>query len=367
MNREMNAKAESTRGIVVNVLVHTLIILILLVLPEVVMAIARPHRMAWTLFPGFYIKIALSLGVFYFNYFWFVDRTLGAQKPKIIVFLLANLGLIAVVAVGMHLISVAMMGDHMPWMRHRAQMTPMQELMRRASFVLRDSVMLVLVIALATAMRLSARWQDMQRQRQEIIAAQKATELDNLKGQLNPHFLFNTLNTIYALVDIDTEQAKDALHRLSNMLRYVLYENPPRVHLSREYDFMADYCSLMQRRISSKSHPVEVNLDIRGFEDKAVAPLLFIPLVENAFKYGSRAATGTSISVTLSVEKGMAVCRTVNSFNAPDPAEKHAGIGLVNLRKRLTLIYGKRARLQTRITADVYSAMLSVPLESIGQ
>lgn len=366
MNSDTSARSEGTRHIVVNVMVHSLIILILFVLPEIVMAIAMPHRMAWTFYPGFYIKIALALGVFYFNYYWFVDRTLGTPKPKIITFLAINFALMAVVAVSMYFISRGLMSDRLVHRHRHWELTPVQEMLKRASFILRDGVMLVLVIALATAMRLSARWQDIQRQRSETIAAQKATELDNLKGQINPHFLFNTLNTIYALVDIDSEEAKDALHRLSDMLRYVLYENPPRTELAREAEFIANYSSLMQRRISAKTHPVEVSLDICGHEEAQVAPMLFIPLIENAFKFGSRGPEGGVIKVSLVVDGDEAVCTTVNSFtHGSEPASSHSGIGLVNLRKRLTLIYGTRARLRTKVTSDVYTAELRIPLESV--
>ena len=116
--------------------------------------------------------------------------------------------------------------------------------------------MLTLTLALAVALRLSVKWKDLQQQRRELISNQRAVELDNLKSQLNPHFLFNTLNTIYVLIAVAPDKAQGAVHRLSGLLRYMLYEDTANVMLSQEADFIENYVSLMRLRLSGReTHP----------------------------------------------------------------------------------------------------------------
>ncbi len=240
-------------------------------------------------------------------------------------------------------------------------------MLKSASFMMRDGAMLILTIGLAVAMRLSVKWKDMEQQRQEMLAAQRSTELDNLKSQLNPHFLFNTLNTIYALVDVDPEDAKGAVHRLSGLLRYMLYENDGSVRLGQELGFIEDYVALMRLRLGSR--PVFVDIEADEYADTMVPPLLFVPLIENAFKYGNTAEPARPISISVRVEGRHIECRTTNDF-APAAAgsdRSASGIGLANLRRRLVLLYGSKASLRTSVEGQTYKSSLKIPInESYG-
>lgn len=348
--------------IVTQALTHALFILILFALPEIVMSITMPHHHAWGIYPGFYLKIALILTIFYINYYWLVDKMLGHQKPRILSFVLLNIALVFAMVGLIYVIQIFM--DVMPHGRRWEQLSEWQKMLRVASMLLRDAVVMVLVVGLATAMRMSARWQDLQRQQRELLAAQKSTELDNLKSQLNPHFLFNTLNTIYALVDIDRELAKQAIYELSGLLRYVLYENKDLVNLELETGFIQNYAALMRLRIKESLHPVKVDIDIDHNTGVRIPPLLLVPLVENAFKYGIDCQENKPIEISVKLKDGILECVTSNGFDHTSKAEsEQSGIGLANLRRRLSLIYGSRASLRTKVFDNVYSTRLTIPVE----
>ena len=343
---------------------HLLFIIIIFVLPEVVMAISMPHRHVFAIYPGFYVKTLIYIAVFYVNYYIVIDKTLAkdASRRSILRFVLYNLVIVAFCLTLSYLIS----HYAFQWPQHRGPHTIPEKvkMLKLLSFVLRDMVMMVLTIGLAVALRLSAKWSDIERQRQQMLAEQRASELDNLKSQLNPHFLFNTLNTIYALVDISPDDAKKAVHRLSGLLRYMLYEDVKAVRLRQEADFIENYIALMKLRMADRR--VVVDIELGGRDDAEVPPLLFIPLVENAFKYGNIAKDDYPISISLRVENGTVTCKTSNSFTEFDSGrdEKASGIGLANLRRRLQLIYGNKATLRTATDSNIYNATLTIPIDN---
>lgn len=350
-------RGSRTRRLVA-VATHLLFLIILFVLPELMMNIARPHRQTFEFYPGFYLKTLVYISIFYINYYVLVDRTIGrsGQRSSILKLILSNLGLMVA---GLALCYVAT-DFFTPW---RGPTEGRHYVLKFATFLMRDAVMMVLTIGLAIALRLSARWQDIDREHQEILSTQRQTELDSLKSQLNPHFLFNTLNTIYALVDINQEDAKAAVHRLSGLLRYMLYDDHQEVPLNREVDFIRDYVALMRIRLSRR--PVNVHIEISGHENDPVPPLLLLPLIENAFKYGATGIPDFPISISIETRDGKLLCNTENAFTLrenPGRSERNSGIGLANLERRLALIYGNKASLRTKSENNIFTANLSIPL-----
>ncbi len=334
---------------------HILFIVIIFVLPELLMAMAMPKRGSFLVMPGFYVRNLFYILVFYLNYFYIVDSTFNHRKgQRVVPFIALNLVLLAVgLAISYSL------EHYMPHPRHRHG----PNTLRSFSFLMRDGVMIILTIGLAVALRLSARLRDIENQRRQFLSEQQATELASLKSQLNPHFLFNTLNTIYALIDVEPEDAKKAVHRLSGMLRYVLYEDVKWVSLLQEADFIRNYVDLMRLRIANRTINVDINLG--GHGDVKVPPLLFIPIIENAFKYGTEDSTDTPVELSLEVSGDTISCRTVNSVAADSQRtdEKNSGIGLANLRRRLQLLYDGEASLETRCADGIFSAILTLPLK----
>ena len=349
-------------------LTHTLFIAMLFILPELVMAMSFPNRPSWGFYPGFYVKAALYLGVFYLNYYLLVDKQLAVSRPAIMRFVLINLAVIIGILVLTHFINdMFMPHSGRPPRPKRPERTPLQHGLKSMSFMLRDAVMCVLTVALAVALRMSARWKDMRQQQQQMLAEQRTVELENLRSQLHPHFFFNTLNTIYALIDIRPDDARIAVHRLSTMLRYMLYDDTNTVPLEREMEFIDNYVALMKLRIRPEAHAIVYEADAAG--DNEVPPLLLIPLVENAFKYGITGPKGSPIEISIRKDDGMLVCTTRNSFTVATAAgegeERRSGIGLANLRRRLILIYGDCASLTTRVAGDTYTAVLTLPFSDI--
>jgi len=198
----------------------------------------------------------------------------------------------------------------------------------------------VMVLGISTSFASVRKWQDDARLRETLEQARVSSELSFLKAQINPHFFFNTLNNIYALTLIDVEAAREALHRLSRMMRYVLYETTnSTTMLSKEIAFVQDYIQLMQLRLTDK---VTVQLEQPvPLKDVPVAPMLLLPFVENAFKHGVSALLPSRIYIGIHQQGSqleMEVRNTIFPEKSPS-LEIGNGIGLANTRRRLDLLY----------------------------
>ncbi|WKN43188.1 sensor histidine kinase [Tunicatimonas pelagia] len=192
---------------------------------------------------------------------------------------------------------------------------------------------------------------DWERQGKVIEKTEKeklSAELSFLKSQINPHFFFNTLNSIYALAATDTEMTQRAILLLSNLMRYILYEsNVDRITLSKEIQFLRDYIDLQKLRYV-KTNGKEVKFEHRGSTNAfKIEPLLLVTFVENAFKHSHSYETKSVIDVTLETkdqsELIFRVSNTVGDFS--EQLEKDAGIGLENVKRRLELLYPGRHQL----------------------
>jgi len=166
------------------------------------------------------------------------------------------------------------------------------------------------------------------------------SELAFLKNQISPHFFFNTLNNIYSLIGINADDARDAVLKLSKLMRYMLYESEQgNTRLSNEIAFMNNYIDLMKLRMNEKVS-LEVSFPER-FEDVNVPPLLFVPFIENAFKFGISSRENSYIKISMLTMNESITFRCVNSCfqSAETEGGQHSGIGLENVRKRLKLLF----------------------------
>ena len=185
-------------------------------------------------------------------------------------------------------------------------------------------------------------------------------ELAWLKNQINPHFLFNTLNNISSLTQIDPDAAQDAIAQLSDLLRYAMYEtNKKMVPIQGEVEFMRNYISLMKLRCNDKTK-VNYQLSIVNYQLE-IAPLLFISLIENAFKHGISSSRPSSINIRL-VEEADQLVFTCDNTNYPkDDADRSgSGIGLENTRRRLDLMYAGRYEWQQSLENDIYHVKITL-------
>lgn len=291
--------------------------------------------------------------VFYVNYFGLVKRYLSRQRTA--EFFLSNLLLIVLTMVVVHLLMQYLPDDPT---RHRPPRQP--DFQHAVGFFAGNAFLYALVAGLSVAIRMTGNWYQMETMRRELEKSRAEAELKNLKSQLNPHFLFNTLNNIYSLIAFSPEEAQGAVHDLSRLLRYVLYDSSqPRVPLEKELDFIRNYVELM--RIRLPRHAV-LETDIRQPEHPfEIAPLLFISLIENAFKHGVSNNQPSFIRIYVGEEGGHVVCRIENSF-FPKDGNDHSGsgIGLTNLRKRLALLYPERHHFVAERRGDTFFAELVI-------
>ena len=197
-----------------------------------------------------------------------------------------------------------------------------------------------LVLGISTSMTTIQKWQKDKQEREELEKDKVTSELSFLKAQINPHFFFNTLNNIYALTQVDADVAGKAIHQLSRMMRYLLYDTQQgHTLLSQEIAFVKDYISLMQLRLTDA---VKVNIDTpSNLKDVPLAPMIFLPFVENAFKHGVSATQQSHIDIIIWQHDGVVDLTVKNSIMNDNSVslDTNSGIGLVNTRRRLDLLY----------------------------
>lgn len=289
------------------------------------------------------LSLPLSTGIiFYANYFWLVPNLITRRRVKW--FVSYNLLLFIVLIMGrewyMAYNPPPIPHLHMP---DGGMYTPHFDVPHfNPRMIFRSCISIVFSAGLAVAVRLSVQWREAEEKRKEAELGRTAAELQNLKNQISPHFLLNTLNNIYALTAINSEKAQEAILSLSRMLRYLLYENQSStVPLSKEAEFLSTYIKLMQLRVA-RDVDIRYDVDIPREEDPQVAPLIFISLVENAFKHGISPTGSCFIHIRLTVDSDNGLL-TFSVSNSNHPKSRNdrsgSGIGLQQVSRRLSLFY----------------------------
>ena len=190
-------------------------------------------------------------------------------------------------------------------------------------------------------------------------------ELDFLKAQINPHALFNSLNSIYGHIDKSNQTARNILLKFSDLLRYQLYDcNEDKISLEKEIDYIRNYISFQQIR---KDENLVVNVEIdTGLGQHTIVPLLLVILIENAFKFVSSIADKKNvISISLAVSGNQFtfnICNTTEHRQAMSSLLNHGGIGIVNLKRRLSLLYPNKHEIELKQDEDYYKATLKLDL-----
>ena len=242
--------------------------------------------------------------------------------------------------------------------------SPTSESLGTLAYIARDTLNLTVFSMGATALALARRWVTADQKLKESEAARAKAELYNLRSQINPHFLLNTLNNIYALTSFDSARAQEAIMQLSRLLRHMLYDNQEiSVSVRDEVQFLENYVSLMKIRLTDT---VDVTFNV-NYEspDIKIAPLMFISLIENAFKHGISPTEPSYIHITLNVTHQQAVFHLVNS-NYPKTSEDHSGhgIGLQQVQRRLDLAYPERYKWEKDVSDDnkEYQSTITIQL-----
>lgn len=224
------------------------------------------------------------------------------------------------------------------------------------SFIIISLLVNLMAIGIALSIRYVMRQNE---KKQKVIEA----ELAWLKNQINPHFLFNTLNNISSLTQINADEAQNAVMQLSDLLRYAMYEtNNPRVPITGEVDFMRNYIELMKLRCNEMTK-VEAQFSISNTQTE-IAPLLFISLIENAFKHGTNSNAPATIDIHLE-QVNDTIIFTCDNTNNPKPTKDRSGsgIGLENTRRRLELVYHGNYTWEQAVTPEnIYHTKISIRL-----
>ncbi|WP_171037814.1 sensor histidine kinase [Dyadobacter luticola] len=290
------------------------------------------------------IHLVAEMIVFYANYSYFIPTLLA--KMKVPRFLLLNVATILV------LVTIFIPAYHSLRNWYLGPDATLFPLSYDEQFVLR-SFELLMFAGIACIVRFSVDWFSFQQKTRELENAYLKTELAFLRSQLNPHFLFNTLNALYGLAIKQSVETSAGIMRLSQLMRYVLYEtNNDQIGLAKEVEMIEHFLELQRLRL-----PLDfpVHFEIQGdVENIFLEPLLLMPIVENVFKHGSGFA-----SISLSVTESSIRLLTDNGIGTKSMAAT-GGIGLANLERRLLHLYPDRHQLYFNETNKSFQTTLSL-------
>ncbi len=358
----------------VKIFSHFLIWCIVLVAPVYFMARSGNFDMRPYLF--YLVKVGMIAVIFYVNYLYLIDKLLF--NKKFITYALVNIVLVGGLVGIQDLVVTNIMEPHR-MEREQPENRPVPDHLhpdrpkydhqrpRPPQFmrILSDYLLIVFAIGLSVAIKMTVRWYRDSINLEKVKSMQLEADLRNLRSQLNPHFLFNTLNNIYSLIAIDKSKAQDSVHRLSSLLRYVLYEDDRQfVPIDKELEFTRNYIDLMALRVGGNVK-LNVTIDDKGSRD-LIASLMFMTLIENAFKHGINNADESLIDITILVEKGKGVlCTVENSLPVNDTVinDKNSGIGLANLTKRLELLYPNKHEFNVTKRDNKFIALLRIDFD----
>ncbi|MFH1120255.1 MAG: sensor histidine kinase [Bacteroidota bacterium] len=305
--------------------------------------------------------------VFYLNYLLLADRYFF--NKKYVPFFLLNILLIGLLLLANQGIRSALMDPGMPGSippdipgaGHHGK--PGYNGGGRPPFIrfffFMDIFPLMIPVVFAIAVKATENWIRSESEKKEIENRNLISELQSLRYQLQPHFFFNSLNNIYSLVEVSPARAQEAIHDLSKLMRYLLYDTGrEKVELSQEIFFLQNYIRLMELRQTSN---IITRFEFPEIPNTRyyVAPLLFISLIENAFKHGVSATQASVITFTMTVNDQFILFKSENTnFPKNQDDKSGSGIGLTNLKKRLDLLYPGKHELNTDVSGDLYIASL---------
>jgi hypothetical protein len=303
-----------------------------------------------------WLPLVWSAILFYINYFLLIDRFVFNRKT--LEFIGMNLLLIILFASLNNMIMELLPRpvNQFPGFQPRSEhFRP-----SRIPFFLRTIASLFIPVITSLAIRTTQRWLKTESEKKEIDNQRLESELNHLKYQLQPHFFFNSLNSIYSLIDTSKEKAKQGIHSLAKLMRYLLYDTiTEKVDLNNEIDFLQQYINVMQLRMKEDVKIVSSFPPI--IPHWQIAPLLFIPLIENAFKHGISATHPSFIHIEMAVYDAKVQLAVENSYYPKTEIDKSgSGIGLNNLRQRLDRLYPGKFLLKQEVLNEIYCTKLTI-------
>lgn len=365
MNEPRIQKAGVERCRVPEIAIHTIVCITILSFPVLIMDTRHftSGELWYYAFLRFSLHPVILLVLFYINYLWLIPKKLFSEQT--VEFFFWNIGFILLFSIALHLVPMFMPPEPNESFDlagkmdkpHRREMPP------QWTFLLRDAFSCCMPVIIAVSLRTNARWRTAENAREKAEKSRTEAELKNLKNQLSPHFLLNTLNNIYALILFDSEKAQQAVLDLSRLLRHVLYESPTSfVALSKETAFIQNYIDLMRIRLAGHVE-LQTEYHVSPESNTPIAPLLLISLIENAFKHGISSDKPSFIHIRIEEkpQEEEIYCLIRNSYFPKKESDKSgSGIGLGQTRSRLELLYPGQYTWTYGPNADntVYSSIL---------
>jgi len=290
------------------------------------------------------LNISFGIILFYFNYLFLIPNFLFRRKLKQYI-LLSAVSLTATATIVTTIKSLILF---------RLRSIP--------SNIVIEFFLYVILFLIAIAVRSYLHWVESEKKKEAAMAKKTVSELQNLKNQLNPHFLFNSLNSIYSLSLKKSDKSPEAIIMLSELMRYMLYEtNEDYVFLEKEIEYIRNYFAIQKLQIA---HNQNVELKIQGkMHQQVISPLLLISFIENAFKYSTDLSGATQIRIDIRVEENNLYFNCENSIgNRNGMPDKNSGIGLQNTIDRLNLLYPKHHTLHINENQNTYRVELHLTL-----
>lgn len=229
--------------------------------------------------------------------------------------------------------------------------------------LLDNFILAFLVVGVSTAFKMISQWLNEEERRKDLEKEQLKTELALLRHQVSPHFFMNTLNNIHALIDINSEDAKNTIIQLSTMMRYLLYDTAHgQTTLKKEVAFIESYISLMKLRFPDN---VSVTLEVPDdLQDAKIPPMLFISFLENAFKHGVSYQSESFVQFKIEQNNQQLDCVIRNSKHKGKEIldNSYSGIGMANIKKSLKLLFGNDYSLIIHENEKEFEVQLSIPV-----
>jgi len=302
------------------------------------------------LIPDLTIHMVTAMLSFYVYYFTF--NYLFGLKNKLLSVLIG-------LAFG-GLILVARLGIEYPFWKYlvRYDMTKMP---LNNEWVFNDIRLIIITFIYALLIKLAIGWYENQKIQADFVNQKQISELALLRSQVNPHFFFNTLNNIYSLVYQKSDDAPEAVMKLSSIMRYMLYDaTTDKVLLEKEIEYLKSFIELEKLRLRNKDF---VSIQINGSPDgQTIAPMLLIPFVENAFKHASRSVPAPGILIYLDINPRGIEFQVKNYIRKAQnsPKDQLGGIGLNNIHRRLELLYPQKYSLDIISDEDLFVVKLLI-------
>lgn len=347
--------------------------IVLFYLPSIIFQIEKGEG-AWEFDTVGIVMATFYTTAFCLNYFWLVPSIVH-KKNKLSFYFIINI-LLVLITMSFAPFWLELHGGIPDAYWHRQEnISIWRYIVGYAAFSIRDGIMVILAGGLAYAIKISWEKEYIRTRELELNSERQQIELRSLKAQLNPHFLFNTLNNIYALIAIAPEKAQDSLHTFSSMLRFMIYESSESVDLEKEKQFIKEYVELMKLRIGDsckiKYNMMEMPAGLK------ITPLIYLTLVENAFKHSGSNGRDYYIRFSWELEetkKGKEFRKVLwftveNTFNESKEESKRAdeptGVGLKNVQQQLKLLYPGAAVFSAEGREGVFIAKIGIETRTL--